>query len=68
MEAGEGRGGLMKVAAAGRTQAGVPPSTHLAQPLQLPAALRNLKLSVTPCRRQLGHCARVLSLDTPGPL
>lgn len=67
MEAGEGRDGLMKAAAAGRSQAGVPPSAHLAQPLQLPAALRILKLSVTPCRRQPGHCAQALSLDTLGP-
>lgn len=57
MEAGEGRDGLMKVVTAGRSQAGVPPSAHLAQPLHRPAALRNLNLSVTPCRRRSGHRA-----------
>lgn len=48
----------MKVVTAGRSQAGVPPSAHFAQPLHRPAALQNLKLSVTPCCRQSGHRAR----------
>lgn len=58
MEAGEGRDGLMKAVTGRRSQAGVPPSAHLAQSLHQPAALRNLKLSVTPCRRPSGHRAQ----------
>lgn len=55
----------MKPAAAGRSQAGVPPSAHLAQPLQLPAALQILR-KVTPCRRQPGLLGLVSG--HPGPL